>query len=460
MDDHPAELHRVLRTAKRRFLLPPLPSSLQAAADAGEDVLLAFCLESARLAVARDGVPSASVEQAFSDALAQLIRRAMDATHGDPTFQAQVLHWRDAGIQEWAALSATAAGDARELRTALDAFAHPGKLRGLPEDALRGALLQLHDLAHAADWAALRAAAETVAEAPAGRDPALSAWVRALVAHPALNRRLRALELDRLEAVRHYKALRFMRSPAVGSSAAVENGRTSAREGTRTEQAAAHALQDMADCLNAAVPGGAAPYRVLRSLLTPAALAGTDRSKLEWDAAIVRSDGAESGIDDVVLLAEAKAAPAAATTDLPRLLRGLAGLSQAREGSHHDFACAGGAVRLSGASLRALQPQGHAIPAQVIYLCAARPEPRPALLGAAARALLLAESASLGFAAELAQGRAPAIGMLAPVWHALLKEGRLRAVLNQYDTARRAREAMLHPDDLSAAVQDLRRERA
>ena len=50
--------------------------------------------------------------------------------------------------------------------------------------------------------------------------------------------------------------------------------------------------------------------------------------------------------------------------------------------------------------------------------------------------------------------------MLAPVWHALLNEGRLRAVLNQYDTARRAREAMLHPDDLSAAVQDLRRERA
>ena len=175
MDPLPAELHRVLRTAKRRFLLPPLPSDLQAAAEAGEDVLLAFCIESARLALAPDGVPPAPVGQAFGDALAQLIRRTADAEHGDPTFQAQVLHWRDASVREWAALSATAASDARQLRTAVDAFAHPGKLRGLPEHALRAALLRLHGLAHAADWAALRGAAETAAAAAEGPDPALGA---------------------------------------------------------------------------------------------------------------------------------------------------------------------------------------------------------------------------------------------------------------------------------------------
>src|SRR5690606_17184495 len=111
----------------------------------------------------------------------------------------------------------------------------------------------------------------------------------------------------------------------------------------------------------------------------------------------------------------------------------------------YAFPCAGPEpVALHGASLRALAPPASGLPPHVIYCCAAV-EHQPPALGAATRAVLLAETESLAFARAVLAGAAPADSELAPVWAALHGQARLRSALHQYDTARAAREAMLHP---------------
>jgi hypothetical protein len=66
--------------------------------------------------------------------------------------------------------------------------------------------------------------------------------------------------------------------------------------------------------------------------------------------------------------------------------------------------------------------------------------------------VLASEPASLAYARALASGEAPSRDALLPVWQALTAAPRLRAALYQYETARAVREAMLHPDDLLAAL--------
>jgi hypothetical protein len=147
-----------------------------------------------------------------------------------------------------------------------------------------------------------------------------------------------------------------------------------------------------------------------------------------------------------------KASPAAATPDFARLHRGLERLAQAHAHESYAFGSAEGEVRIAGAALRQLKPHGRALPAQVIYCCPAPSEAQPQLLAAATKAVLLAEPASLAFALQLEQGARPPDADLAPVWEALTHAPRMRAALHQYETARAVREAMLHPDDLPAAV--------
>ncbi|RYG20931.1 MAG: DUF2207 domain-containing protein, partial [Burkholderiales bacterium] len=73
----------------------------------------------------------------------------------------------------------------------------------------------------------------------------------------------------------------------------------------------------IASLMNSRNPG----HRVVRSLRTPRGFPGAvGKAKDEWDAAIVREQGGDA---DIVLLAEVKAAPAAATPDFTRLARGL-----------------------------------------------------------------------------------------------------------------------------------------
>ncbi|SEB05227.1 hypothetical protein [Variovorax sp. YR216] len=451
-DDRPqAALRDLLRTVPRRYRSPPLPPGLDAAVAAGTEATLAFAIESARAAAERGTPTPAALGDAFTAALAALIHRAMTPDGGDPVFQAQVLYSRDAQVRDWVQIESSAAADARSVRAAVDAFAHPGKLRDMPEGARRDNLSHLHALAAAGEWRTLASEAGSLGAPLIGNDAALHALLHDLATHPALQRRIHAEAMTALEPVRRYRALRARRVPPAGSDVARGQGRAAAREGAQAEHAAAEALRQVATFLNDLEGDERGTYRVLRSLLTPRVLSGGgDRSKEEWDAALVRSIG--GGLCDIVLLAEVKAAPAAVTSDMPRLLRGLARLAQADGDASFAFASLDGAVRLRGRSLRALAPIGPSLPEPVIYLCPAPTESRPTLLGAAAKAVLLSEPASLEFARALADGAAPLHASLTAVWNALPHESRLRATLNQYDTARRAREAMLYTGDLLATV--------
>lgn len=417
--------------------MPALPGDAQAARAAGAECALAFAIEAART-----GTAFPALQDLFTGALADLIRQAL-ATGADPGFQAQVQRSAQPQVEEFARLAARAEADRRMVRAASDAVAHPGKLRTLDDATLRGKLGRLHELASHEDWSALAAAAAEV-QTP---DPGLRHAALRIASHPALERLRQLAALRALPAVQQYLALCEQRGPRAGSDEAAAHGRASARAGDAAEDLVAQALQKAARWLDRHEPQR--QHRLVRSLRTPAGFpAGADKAKDEWDAAIVRTRG-DAG--DIVLLAEVKASPAAATPDFGRLLRGLQRLARAAPDASYVFACAEGEVSLHGESLQALQPPGFALPPHVIYCCAAN-EARPPVLSAASRAVLLGEPASLAFARAQAAGSTPLPADLLPVWQALTGEARLRSALHQYDTAKAAREAMLHPGDLLAAL--------
>ena len=155
---------------------------------------------------------------------------------------------------------------------------------------------------------------------------------------------------------------------------------------------------------------------------------------------------------DVCVLVEAKASVDAATTDLPRLVRGLTLLAHADTHTAYSFRTQQGAVRLSGASLAALAGDGAALRRTVLYCCDAPVETAPRVLSPASRMQLLSAHASLEFAGALADGRDADCVDLEPVWRQLLESPRWRPVLDQYATLREVRELMVHPEDLRAAV--------
>jgi hypothetical protein len=431
--------------------MPTLPSHAEAAVASGADVALAFAIAAARLAKERHLPPSAQSQETFTRALAQLIRQALAPDAGDPAFQAIVLQAQEAAVHEHVQLRRTRAADQRAVRTTVDAIAHPGKLRRIPTGAARAALGRLHALAAAGSWAALAQALERMVVQDLSGQPELRAPLKTILFSAALARLQRGDELLRLDAVQRYQALCERRGPLAGSDAAAAEGRTSAREGERAEQAAIEAFGKMAELLNRHREG-AAGYRVVRSLRTPRGFPGAaNKAKEEWDAALLHSEPGAAA--ELVLLAETKASPAAATSDFPRLLRGLRRLAHANAEAAYAFASADGEARILGASLRRLEPVGHALPPHVIYCCSAAAEPPPQVLSAASKAVLLGEPASLAFAQKVARGESPPHAALAPVWNELQTAPRLRSALHQYETAVKARAAMLHPDDLLAAVE-------
>jgi hypothetical protein len=325
------------------------------------------------------------------------------------------------------------------------------------DDAVRAALLEAHELAMHQEWSDLRDALARLsahardadADADADADNAVpdpASELRRLVDEPALQRLARDQSLRAADSVRRYIALCERQGPLAGSRAAAAQGRASARVGDLAEEHAVHAFREIAALVGA---GAHAPYRVVRGLRTPPGCPGDGgKAKDEWDAAILRAG------EDIVLLAEVKASPAAAAPDYPRLMRGLLRLSHADADARYAFASREGAVEIAGASLRALRPHGRLLPPQVIYCCTADTEPQPAWLGAAPKAVLLAEPASMAFAQEIVEGREPQWQNLESVWNDLPHTPRLRSTLHQLETAQAARAAMLHPDDLLAAVHE------
>lgn len=439
-----------LRSALRRYRMPPLPADAASARAAGPEVALAFAVEAARRAVAAGAAPDPGLRPLFVEALAAQVARAM-APEGDPAFQAQVLRASEPAAHEYAALQDEAVADVRSVRAAVDAIAHPGKLRGHGDGPVRAALAQLHALAVARDWAGLRRAAEALRAR--GGDEAVRATLARLLAGDALVRLERGDALAPQPAVQAWLALVARAGPQAGTDAAFVRGRDAERAGAAVEEATLAAFAQIAAALSAREPGPR--VRAAQGLLPRGLGDAPAQAKDEWDVALVRD--LPNGTCELLLLAEAKAAPAAATRDRPRLLRGLARLAQAGAAGDIVFASREGELRVAGASLRALAPQGDDAPETVIYSCIAH-EAQVALLAPSARMLLLQQRAATAWAASLAAGAQPSHEPLGTVWQDLLR-GRLQAVLQQYATARAAREAMVHPDDLLAAFQGLPRNR-
>lgn len=421
MEPPEALLREALRAAPRRFRLPPLPADAAAARSSGAATALAFAIE-------------AEDRDVFLEALAALIRESLQPRGGDPEFQALLLRRQDPAAEEFARLAAQDKADRRAVRDAVQAIAHPARIQRMEDAASREAGTRLQAFLAGAQWAALRQAAPSLPQ-------------------QALARLERAAALEGLPGVRRFMALRERQGPQAGSDEALARGRARGRVGVAAEQAALRALAEVAEALN--LRGGAAQFRVVSSLRTPVGFPGIARkAKEEWDAAIVVAQPQDPAAD-IALLAEVKATPAAAASDLSRLLRGLERLALADAQHDYTFAAAEVPVRLTGASLRALQPQGRALPPQVIYCCTADREAHPRVLGASARAVLLAEPGSLAFAMRLEQGGFPSQELLAPVWDALQVSDHLRAARHQYETAQVARAAMVHPQDLLETVRQL-----
>jgi hypothetical protein len=437
-------LHDAIRRAPRRYRMPALPVEIGEALARGPACALAFAIERARESLRRGVEPDARLRQLFTAALVQSIRRALRPTDGDRAFQALLLRTRAAEVGDYLRLSGTARHDRRDVRAAIDALAHPGKLHSMPRGVVRDALSALHALASRSDWAALPRAIDELLQMKTSA-PAHAA-LKALLGHQGLARLRRHAALARTDAVQQYQALCAQRGHA-----AIMHGDVAMDRGAATEVRTLRAFQNIAELLSRA-DRARSNYRAVGGLLVPKAFPGIATSaKGEWDAALVRRS-ATGDADELRLLAEAKASPEAAAPDLGPMLRGLRRLARAQAGGTHVFPSRCGAVSITGDSLRRLRPCMPRLPPEVIYCCDAPAEVRPPWLGAASRAALLAEPVCLEFARHLVEGNAPCEDDLRPAWIELLNAQRLRPVLHQWDTACTVRDAMLHPDDLVASV--------
>jgi hypothetical protein len=420
-------------------------------------VALAIAIEQARVSVARGAAPDALVKQLFIEALARLISEAMRAECGDPALQAMVLRHRAPRVREYASLAAHADRDRRLIRVAVDAIAHPAKQERSPPGLQRQALARLHASASSAAWSELAdTARRLLLMTEVSGDPALEPRLRRLVDSPALGRLERLAALGSDDLVQRYQALWDRQGPRSGTPAATAQGVAARQRGAAVEALAAQALEALARRLNGTGPP--APYRVVTSMRVPSSLSDhagrTNGAKGEWDAVLLRQADTTDATPawDVCLLVEVKASVDAATTDFPRLQRGLRVLAQARNDRTYPFMTRQGIVLLRGASLGALtadrEDPGH----RVLYCCDAPAEASPRLLSAASRMQLLSTQASLAFASRLAENQPADPRDLESVWQQLLESPRWHAVLHQYVTLRHVRGLTVHIADLLAAI--------
>lgn len=455
----PPLLDTILRSVARRYRLPAIPE-LTPASTPTPALVLAVTIEQARFTRARGETPDSGLARQFLEALAQMIRDAMRPEQGDAVFQAMVLRHRFSRVREYASLAAHAAQDRRRVRAAVGAIAHPAKLQRVKPGPRRELLAKLYAAADSGAWPLLRDTARRLALMG---ERASGASVASLMENPALANLLRLEVLTRDGAVQEYQKLWDRQGPAPASAEALAQGRASQRRGAAAEADAAQALEVLAQRLDTAQSRKAPRYRIVTSMRVPGALcASGERAKGEWDVVLLRRARrmGGAGVWDIELLVEVKASIDAATTDFPRLRRGLHRLAQADQGTVYPFASRQGEVSVSGVSLRQLPGQDGGLPAcravpplasKVLYCCDAPSEAAPRWLTAASRMQLLSAVASLEFASVLAEARRVKVEDLRPVWHLLLEAPRWLSVLHQYQTLREVRELMVHTDDLRAA---------
>lgn len=458
-------LSALLHTVARRYRIPR-PRAAALATDCGPGAALARAIEQLQAARAAGQPPDPALREAFIAALASLVRAALRPEDGDPAFQAMVLEHRYSQVREFLALRRQEACDRRQLRTAVDALAHPRKPSRVATDAARALLADLHATATAAAWPRMSRIALALEALPEVKHAeGLAPALRALLQSPALARLERIDALSQDPRVRQYTSIREKQGPRAGSDEASAQGQLARQRGVAVEVLATRALEAVARYLDQtraqADPDGpgnaAAPrYRVVTSLRVPAELAAdADRAKTEWDAVLLRrAEGPVScpPLWDICLVVEAKASVEAATTDLPRLLRGLRLLARAQSGAVYAFATQQGRVQVRGASLATLPTREAALADAVLYCCDAPADGPFAPLNAASRMQLLSAPASLAYATALAEGGPLDADMLEPLWLDLQRAARWQPLLGLAAMRERARSLMVHPDDLLAAV--------
>lgn len=445
----------------RRYRLPAAPAACAQRLETSPATALAMAIDQARSAAQHAQAPDAATQRLFIGSLARLIGDAMRADSGDAAYQAMVLAHHAPPVREAMALQAHAEKDERELRSIINAVAHPAKFPQCTAGPQREALAQLHADHAAAQWDALAATAQRLLAMPqlAG-ETRLQRDLARLLSGAALARMQHATLLAADPLVQQYHALRDQHGPRSGSPAAVAKGQAAQQRGAAVEALAAQALETLAQRLNAAegaAGGRTGAWRVVTSMRVPSTLPGSaERAKSEWDAVLLRQAAAPAGATepawDVRLLVEAKASIDAATTDFPRLLRGLGLLAQADPKAAYTFSTRQGPVLLRGAALSALGTGDAELPGTVLYCCDAPAEVAPHLLSAASRMQLLSAPESLDFAHACAQGRLADARDLEPVWQRLLESPQWESVLHQYPAMRRVRELVVHVADLCAAI--------
>ena len=473
-DGGPPTTADILRRTPRRYRLPPLPALTQTPPDTLRRAnRLAIIIENVRRSLAAGHTPDTRLKHDFLDTLQGLIQEAMHAEVGDTTYQAMVLRQSSALVQEYVALATQEPQDSRRIRTLVNAFAHPAKLERQPAGEQRNGLARLQEALADEQWSSvcelvkeLRAAGvkgeglESCASSAADNADVVSGGIpvreglQKLRNEPALQRLQRLEALQAHKKVLQYRSLWEQQGPRANSHAAVQEGAEARRRGMSVETLAKHALQSVADSLNAA-SGGSAFYRVVTSMYVPAGLAsGHEGGKTEWDAVLLKQ--ADAGVEadtvwDIELLVEAKASADAIATDFPRLLRGLGLLSRAEAAATYAFKSREGMFVIRGASLSGLPTDAESLEGKVIYCSDAVAEEEPRLLSAASRMQLLSSSESLAYATALAQGRQADARLLEPLWGQLLHGAQWQGLLQQYLSLAQARELMVHTDDLAAA---------
>jgi hypothetical protein len=451
----PSLLDEILRIVARRYRLPAMEAASLESQEASSSTKLAIAIELARFALERGEVPSEALKRHFIEALADMIREAMREERGDPVLQAMVLRHRASQVREYASLSAHAEQDRRAVHATVNAMAHPAKQQRIVAGAQREALAELHKFASTGSWSRISETARRLLDMPhVTNDLPVQRGLAQLLDNKALRHLQRLDDLASDELVLQYQSLWDRHGPRSGSHAAAAQGAASKQRGAAVEALAAQALEALARRLNE-TEGDGAPYRVVTSMRVPASMPGSsDRAKSEWDVVLLRPAkiANEQAIWDVRLLVEAKASIDAATTDLPRLLRGLRLLAQAGENVFYSFETQQGAVHLRGASLRALTSDETDLTKAILYCCDAPAETAPRLLSAASRMQLLSASASLEYAGALAKKEHAGLQVLDRVWRQLLESHGWSAVLNQYPMLRQVRELMVNVEDLLATI--------
>jgi len=412
-------------------------------------------MEAARQALAAGQAPDPALEHRFTAALAQMIGEAADPQAGDPAFQAVLLRQQDANVREYASLLARANQDERTVHSAVNAVAHPAKAARRAQGPQREALIRLHTAALARSWVHLNDTLQSVLSVPeVAAEPALVRDLAALAAHPALANLQRVATLASDANVRRYQTLAGRQGPLSGSAEAAAQGSAARQRGAAVEAIAAQALGVLARTLNA---NGEPPmYRVVTSMRVPASLPGKHaHAKTEWDVALLERAQGEASVTvwNLRFLLEAKASADAATTDLPRLKRGLSLLGRADETAVYAFETNEGVVHLRGSSLHALSAEEPALQREVLYCCGAPADPAPRPLSAASRMQLLSAPASVEYASALAQTAGADSRCLAVLWQALLASPQWRGVLHQYALQQEGRALMVHCRDFLVAIE-------